>query len=53
MDGPLLIDLEDRVVEILPREGFIVARGVQHRTRAPEKTIVLMSENAGVKPTGN
>ena len=53
VDGTLLIDLEDRVVELAPRQGFVVPRGVVHRTRAPERTIVLMVENAGIIPTGN
>jgi hypothetical protein len=35
------------------RQGFIVAKGVMHRTRAPERTIVLMVEPATVVPTGN
>lgn len=49
----LWIDLEGRSVELSPRQGFSVAKGVLHRTRAPEKTVVLMIEGAGVKPTGN
>jgi hypothetical protein len=24
-----------------------------HRTRAPERTVILMVENAGIIPTGN
>ncbi len=53
VEGRLLIDLESQTVELKPRQGFSVGRGVLHRTRAPEKTIVLMVENAGVQPTGN
>jgi mannose-6-phosphate isomerase-like protein (cupin superfamily) len=53
VEGHLWIDLEGRSVELSPRQGFTVARGVLHRTRAPEKTIVLMIEGAGIKPTGN
>lgn len=53
LEGRLLIDLEDRVVELSPRQGFVVPRGVTHRTRAPHRTVILMVENAGIIPTGN
>jgi dTDP-4-dehydrorhamnose 3,5-epimerase-like enzyme len=53
VEGRLLIDLEGRTIELLPRQGFVVPRGVLHRTRAPEKTVILMVENAGIVPTGD
>jgi mannose-6-phosphate isomerase-like protein (cupin superfamily) len=53
VDGRLLIDLEDRIVTLQPRQGFVVPRGILHRTRAPQRTIILMVENAGIIPTGN
>jgi dTDP-4-dehydrorhamnose 3,5-epimerase-like enzyme len=53
LEGKFLIDLEDRTVELSPRQGFVVPKGVVHRTRAPERTIILMFENAGIIPTGN
>src|ERR1700756_128660 len=53
VEGKLLIDLEDRVVELSPRQGFVVPRGVVHRTRAPQRTVILMVENAGIVPTGD
>ena len=53
VEGLLLIDLEDRVVELRPGQGFVVPRGVMHRTRAPHRTVILMVENAGIIPTGN
>lgn len=53
LTGRLLIDLEGRTVELAEHQGFTVARGVLHRTRAPEKTVVLMIEKAGVVPTGD
>jgi mannose-6-phosphate isomerase-like protein (cupin superfamily) len=53
VEGRLLIDLENRSVELLPRQGFTVPRGVVHRTRAPERTVILMVEGAGVVPTGD
>jgi len=57
--GELLIDiegradLEGRTVALAPRQGFVVSRGVVHRTRAPQRTVILMVENAGIIPTGN
>jgi hypothetical protein len=53
LEGRFLIDLEDRTVELLPQQGFVVPKGVLHRTRAPERTVILMVENAGIVPTGD
>ena len=53
IEGVLLIDLEGQTVEIGPRHGFVVPKGVLHRTRAIERTVMLMIENAGIVPTGN
>jgi mannose-6-phosphate isomerase-like protein (cupin superfamily) len=53
VEGKLLIDFEDRTVELGPRKGFLVPKGVAHRTRAPERTVILMVENAGIVPTGS
>jgi mannose-6-phosphate isomerase-like protein (cupin superfamily) len=52
VEGRLLVDLEDRTVELKPRQGFVVPRGVVHRTRAPERTVMLMMEPATIVPTG-
>lgn len=53
VEGQLLIDLEGRTVELDPEQGFVVPKEVMHRTRAPERTVVLMIEGAGVVPTGD
>lgn len=61
VDGRFLIDLEPgsdgttpaRVVELLPRQGFVVPKGVVHRTRAPERSVILMIETAAIVPTGD
>ena len=54
LDGKLIIDLEgDQSVEIQPHQGYLVPKGVVHKTRAPEKTVVLMIETAGIVPTGD
>ncbi len=51
--GRFMIDLEGHTVELAPQQGFMVPRGVLHRTRAPERTVILMIEGAGVLPTGD
>jgi mannose-6-phosphate isomerase-like protein (cupin superfamily) len=53
IEGLFVIDLEDRSVELRPRQGFTVPKGVAHRTRAPERSIILMVENAGIIPAGD
>jgi mannose-6-phosphate isomerase-like protein (cupin superfamily) len=53
LEGQLLIDLQARTVTLDPRHGFVVPKGVVHRTRAPQRTVVLMVENAGIVPTGS
>jgi len=56
VEGLLLIDLEnagDRTVELKPGQGMVVPKGVVHRTRAGQRTVILMVENAGIIPTGN
>lgn len=54
VSGLLLLDFEDReTVELGPQQGLTVPRGVVHRTRAPQRTHVLMVERAGVVPTGD
>lgn len=53
IEGLFVIDLEGRSVELRPRQGFTVPKGVVHRTRAPERSIILMVENAGIIPTGD
>ena len=53
LDGHFFVDLEDRVVDLGPRQGFVVPRGVVHRTRAPERAVILMVETASIVPTGD
>lgn len=53
VEGQLFIDLESRTIELGSRQGFVVPKGVMHRTRAPERTIILMVEGAGIVPTGD
>ncbi len=53
VEGIFLIDLEGRTVELKPRQGFVVPKGVVHRTRAPERAVILMVEAAAIVPTGD
>lgn len=53
LQGNFLIDLEGETVSLQPHQGYTIPRGVVHRTRAPERTAILMVEKSTVKPTGN
>jgi mannose-6-phosphate isomerase-like protein (cupin superfamily) len=54
LNGELLIDIENsETITLNQHQGYVVPKGVVHKTRAPEKTIVLMIETAGIIPTGN
>jgi len=53
VEGRFVIELEGRRVELAPRQAMTVPKGVMHRTGAPERTVILMIEGAGVKPTGD
>lgn len=53
LEGHFIIDLEDRTVDLRPQEGFVVPKGVVHRTRAPERAVILMVETAAIVPTGD
>jgi mannose-6-phosphate isomerase-like protein (cupin superfamily) len=53
VDGRFIIDLENRSITLEPRQGFVVPKGVVHRTRAPERCVILMVENKGIVPTGS
>ena len=53
VQGNLFIDLEGREVQLAPGQGFLVPKGVMHRTRAPERTVILMVEKSTVTPTGD
>ena len=53
LEGKLFVDLEEQVFELGPNQAVVVPKGVVHRTRAPERTVVLMIEAATVVPTGD
>ncbi len=53
LQGRFFVDLEGRSIELQPLEGFVVPKGVVHRTRAPERAIILMAETRAIVPTGD
>src|SRR5438270_13924736 len=53
VSGRFLIDLDDRTVDLGPGQAVVVPKGVRHRPRAPERTVILMVEEAGIVPTGD
>lgn len=55
LEGSFIIDLEaeSRSVTLSKHEGFTVPRGVVHRTRAPDRAVILMVETAAIVPTGD
>jgi len=53
VSGCLLIDLEDRTVELKPGQAIVIPKGMRHRPRAPEPTVMLMVETAAIVPTGD
>ena len=52
LSGQLFIDLEDTTLELNPNQGTTIAKGVMHRPRAPQKTVMLMVETDSIDPMG-
>lgn len=52
LEGQLFIDLEGRTIELNPNQGVTISKGVMHRPRALEKTVMLMVETIAIQPTG-
>jgi mannose-6-phosphate isomerase-like protein (cupin superfamily) len=54
LNGELLLDIEAQETVILKQhQGYVVPKGIVHKTRAPEKAVILMIETAGIIPTGD
>ncbi len=53
LQGHLQIDLEDKVIDLTPMQGVTIPKGMMHRPRATEKTVMLMVETAAINPTGD
>jgi mannose-6-phosphate isomerase-like protein (cupin superfamily) len=52
-EGQLLIDLEDKTIELNPGQGVTISKGVMHRPRAPKRTVMLMVETSEIQPVGD
>jgi mannose-6-phosphate isomerase-like protein (cupin superfamily) len=54
LEGELVIEIEgSETVRLRRHQGFTVPKGVMHKTSAPERTVIVMVEPAGVVPTGD
>ncbi|MFX1570605.1 MAG: cupin domain-containing protein [Promethearchaeota archaeon] len=53
IEGSFIIDLEDKSIDLKPKQGFMVPKGVMHKTRAPSRASVLVIEKNTVVPTGD
>jgi len=53
LEGKLFVDIEDKTIELNPGQGVTISKNVTHRTRATQKTVMLMVENKGIIPTGD
>lgn len=53
LEGKLFVDFKDKTLELSPGQGVTVSKGLIHRTRAPQKTVMLMVENSDIIPTGD
>ena len=53
VEGKLFIDTEGRTIELAPRQGVVIPKGVMHRPRAPQRTVMLMVETGAIVPTGS
>jgi mannose-6-phosphate isomerase-like protein (cupin superfamily) len=53
LSGRFYIDLEDKTIVLGPNQGTTISKGVMHRPRSPEKSMVLTVETASIVPTGD
>lgn len=54
LEGELLFDVEGQgTITLGPHQASAVPQGVTHRTRSPERSVVLVIEARGVQPTGD
>ena len=53
LSGKLYIDIKDKTIELNPNQGVTISKGVPHRPRAPNRTVMLMVETDTINPIGN
>jgi hypothetical protein len=52
LDGHFIVDLEKESIDLKKWQGYVVPKGIVHRTRAPERAVIIMVETAAIVPTG-
>jgi mannose-6-phosphate isomerase-like protein (cupin superfamily) len=53
LEGELVIEVGADTVRLGPHQAYTMPRGAMHKTSAPQRTVILMVEAAGVVPTGD
>lgn len=54
LEGEITLDVESgKSVHLGPHQGFTVPKGVTHRPRSPQRSVVLMVESVGIVATGD
>ncbi len=53
LEGHFIIDLEGESIDLQLQQGYVVPRGIVHRTRAPDRAVILMVETAAITPPGD
>ena len=53
VEGRLWIELEGRTIELGPRQGVVIPKGVMHKPRCDVRTVILMVESNTIVPTGS
>lgn len=53
LEGQLIIELENKTITLNPWEGFTISKGIMHKTKALQKTVMLMVETSDIQPTGD
>ena len=51
--GRLCVETRDMTVDLLPGEGVVVPKGVEHRTSSTEGAVALVFERAETKSKGD
>jgi mannose-6-phosphate isomerase-like protein (cupin superfamily) len=54
LSGALFVEVEGQgEIKLEPNQGYAIPKGVMHRTRASESTMILIINGVGVDPTGD
>ena len=54
LDGEIVLDVEHgKSTRLTKHQGLTVPKGVMHRPRSPQRSVVLMVESVGIVATGD